>query len=115
MGAETGKALVCSTKSRDVLGLTLEIDEDGVLEVCRFVCFGSPDAQDIVDRASIVEGMSIEEAIDCEPGDFIQQEEDIHLGVMVVNAIRKAIMNYAERLSDSSESDETYRPGSTII
>jgi len=103
---DTGSALVCSTRSRDVLKLTLDIDEDGVIEKINYRHFGPFDSEQVVDSINMIVGLSIEDAAEHECDDFIRSEKDVHLGIMMVNAIRLAVMNYVTKIQKEGDEEE---------
>lgn len=105
-GFGTGTALVCSTVSRDVLKLRLDIDEDGIIENINANHFGPCDSESVLDSVDIILGLGIEDAAECEYYDFIKDEKHMHLGLMIVNAIRLAVMNYVTKIQKESNEEE---------
>lgn len=103
---DTGTALVCSAISRDVLKVKLDVDEDGIIENLHYNFIGSSELQRIVKRLDIILGLGVEDATSLEWDSFTDNDKSVHIGIMMVNAIRSAVINYVTKIQKESTEEE---------
>lgn len=98
MDLDYGTAFVCAPSCGDVLKLSISIDEDNIIEDVMVKAFGCDLAKTIDRRLGIIIGMPVEEIIMADPMTFVDQEdENLHIGVLIINGLRAAITNYAKK------------------
>lgn len=97
----SGTATVCSVESRDVIKISIDVDFAGVIKDVSIICFGSSVAHRASEEVNLIIGQSIEEAAEYSYEQFTTEEEDLHIGIMIVNAIRMAIANYVSNINES--------------